>query len=102
MTVRVYEVNPGDGYAYRAIVSELPDRFEGGGPGTHVHVSVTSPVRWSWTFATDGLLHSSYVAEKMRANDVDPDRWLSGMLVLLDVALGRETAGPVTVEVSDE
>ena len=93
--VQWFTGQPGDGWLYAAFVVALPTHADGGAPGEHVHVSVTSPVRWSYTFRRGGLLHERYVAEKMKACDLHPEivsRWSADMTRFVGKVLGRETA----------
>ena len=89
--INYYE--PGDGWRYAAIVTQLPENFDGGNPYTHVHVSVTSPIRWSFTFGIDGALHERYVQEKMKMNDLSMDlikHYSKNMTTFIGDTLGRE------------
>ncbi len=96
--IQAVDYQPGDGWRYVVLVSDLPhDHFEGGGSNaTHAVVSVWIPgdpflpdgVARTYVMARTGYLTDRYVAEKF-GTGVPSSRMLGHIANAIRVALGR-------------
>lgn len=79
-----------NGYRFEALVSPLPVRMQGGDPDTHVLVSFLAPFERCHLFTKTGVLHWSYVCEKLRLSGPN-DAQLRGTLEVLQLLLPERT-----------
>lgn len=87
--VTYYEFQPGDGWRYEVIVSDMPTAFGGGHPDRHALVTVLAPVTGAYVLerASDRPLAQRYVAEKFPVRDDEQAAYLTRALAY---ALGRK------------